>query len=236
MIPVTSRIFMFEPSEYSRRPVIGYFEGERRSLLFDAGNSHRHAGDIRVELVKHRKPEPDFIVISHHHWDHWFGLKAYKAVSLCSEKTLEEIRRQTALDWSSDAVWDRAEKGLIPRETARMMENEFGMKRKDIDFKLPDMTFRKKITIDLGGLKCRVESFGGSHARDSVVLFEETEKVLFLGDVLYTDGYKQPQFDKTAEKLLGYGALLYIESHANKIYSNKQFLRRLESIRRRITS
>ena len=86
--------------EETDRPVLGYLRGDRRTLLIDAGNSARHANELQRLLSEQNLPTPDLIVLTHSHWDHCYGLCAWKAVSICSAATKKDLERDAVLQWS----------------------------------------------------------------------------------------------------------------------------------------
>lgn len=52
---------------------------------------------------------------------------------------------------------------------------------------LPTLTFSNKATIDLGGISAEIYYPGPTHSLASVYVYLPTEKILFTGDMLFTD-------------------------------------------------
>ena len=70
---VTDHIYIRKYQHYTDRPNIGYIRGERAALLFDAGNSGANVQLLKEELREAGLSMPDFVALSHWHWDHSFG-------------------------------------------------------------------------------------------------------------------------------------------------------------------
>ncbi|MGP4072870.1 MBL fold metallo-hydrolase [Piscibacillus sp. B03] len=50
---------------------------------------------------------------------------------------------------------------------------------------IPDISFEKSLTVDVGNKICQIERVRSTHTDDSTVVFVPDEKVLFLGDSAY---------------------------------------------------
>jgi len=73
--------------------------------------------------------------------------------------------------------------------------------------------------IDLGGATCILQHVGGDHAMDSIVVYYQEEKILFLADSIYPDIYT-PKRTYRADRVLElleaidqFDAETYILSH-----------------------
>ena len=64
---------------------------------------------------------------------------------------------------------------------AKAIKEEY-QDHRDIQVVLPNVTFDRRMEIDLGGVTCVVQHVGGDHAADSVIVYVKGEKILFLGD------------------------------------------------------
>lgn len=207
------------PVSETDRPILGLVTGKYKSLMIDAGNSENHANLFLAMLSKQKISEPDFIVLTHWHWDHIFGLSAYKnSISISSIETKQEIEKLLPLTWSDDALAQRVKEGTEIEFCANCIKEEFGQDR-DIKVIPPSVTFYKQMEVDLGGITCILEHVGGDHASDSIIIFIKEEKILFLGDSIYPDIFSTKRnytVEKTLnllEKLEKYDAETYILSH-----------------------
>jgi len=125
-------------------------------------------------------------------------------------------------DWSDEALDSRVEKGLETQFCSEMIKKEFGVDR-NITITLPNITFKEKMEIDLGGIRCVVKHVGGDHSDDSSIIFVEEEKVLFLGDCLYPSIYTQQPLYKIdhvkhlIESIEMFDADIYVLSHESPL-------------------
>lgn len=192
MIPLTPNISYLTYNEKTDRPVLGYIRGSRRSLMFDAGNSSAHVQLYLRRLNQEGLPAPDLCVISHWHWDHSFGMSALKergVLTIAAESTDRKLREVSAWSWDEAAMEERLAQGKDIAFVTEMIKEEYP-DRQAIRVECADVCFSDSLTLDLGGLHCRLLLIGGPHSRDSVVCHIPEEKILFLGDSAGADLYE----------------------------------------------
>ncbi|MFC7687769.1 MBL fold metallo-hydrolase [Ureibacillus sp. GCM10028918] len=189
------------PVSETDRPILGLVVGNKKTLMIDSGNSEDHANYFQKELLNRGVKSTDMVVLTHWHWDHIFGLSALSnTVSIASKKTKEEIEKLIPFSWSDEALAERVKEGIEIEFCAKAIKEEFKDHR-DIKIVLPDVTFEKRLEIDLGGVTCIVQHVGGDHASDSVIVYIVEEKILFLGDCIYPNLYS-PKINYTIEETL----------------------------------
>lgn len=225
---IGERFWYMTPVSETDRPILGMVVGKERTLMIDAGNSEAHA-KLFIDMLKEKGvSEPSYLVLTHWHWDHIFGLSALdKTVSISSKKTREEIEKLRSLSWSNEALDQRVAEGTEIEFCANAIKQEFPDQR-DITISLPVMSFEAEIEIDLGGITCIIKHVGGDHAEDSVVVYIKEEKILFLADSIYPDifsGKDNYTVDGTRDllnKIEIFDADTYILSHSG-IISKEEF-------------
>uniref|UniRef100_UPI003512B0D0 MBL fold metallo-hydrolase n=1 Tax=Cytobacillus sp. TaxID=2675269 RepID=UPI003512B0D0 len=151
-----------------------------------------------------------------------FGLPALDIPSVASCLTKAEMEKLIPYRWTDDALDERVESGAEIEFCANAIKKEYG-KDRSIKIKLPDITFEKKLEIDLGGVTCQLQQVGGDHSSDSVVVYIKEEKILFLGDAIYANLYAS-KWNYTADRVLQlmdaldqFDADTYILSHGTAI-------------------
>ncbi|MBN8199814.1 MBL fold metallo-hydrolase [Bacillus sp. NTK034] len=216
------RVWYQTPVSETDRPILGAVVGDRMTMMIDAGNSEAHAQLFLSELEKQRIPSPTMVVLTHWHWDHIFGLPALDIPSVASCLTKAEMEKLIPYRWTDDALDERVESGAEIEFCANAIKKEYG-KDRSIKIKLPDITFEKKLEIDLGGVTCQLQQVGGDHSSDSVVVYIKEEKILFLGDAIYANLYAS-KWNYTADRVLQlmdaldqFDADTYILSHGTAI-------------------
>ncbi|NKE04225.1 MBL fold metallo-hydrolase [Mesobacillus selenatarsenatis] len=225
---IGERFWYMTPVSETDRPILGIVAGSERTLMIDAGNSEAHA-NLFMKMVNEKGMDlPSYVVLTHWHWDHIFGLSALgKTISISSTKTKKEIEKLRPLSWSNEAIDQRVAEGTEIEFCANAIKQEFPEKR-DISITLPVMTFEDEIEIDLGGITCIIKHVGGDHAEDSVVIYVKEEKILFLADSFYPDifsgkdNYTVDGIRELLNKLEVFDADFYILSHTG-ILSKQQF-------------
>ena len=67
---ITDHVFYTMFSKESDRPVLGYINGQKRSLMVDSGNSKNHVEEFNEAVSNEGLRNPEIIAITHWHWDH----------------------------------------------------------------------------------------------------------------------------------------------------------------------
>lgn len=210
--------------------------GNNKTLMIDAGNSEAHAHYFLNELKKREVPHPDLVVLTHWHWDHIFGLSALPdTVSIASKETEREMEKLIPFSWSDEALDARVKEGIEIEFCAKAIKEEYTDHR-EIKIILPDVTFDRRIEINLGGVTCIVQFVGGDHAADSVIVYMKEEKILFLGDCIYPKMYAEKvhytikETLRLLDELESFDAQTYIPSHQKPI-SKEEFNREVAKLR-----
>jgi glyoxylase-like metal-dependent hydrolase (beta-lactamase superfamily II) len=230
MRKINENIYTWDAMENSTRPRISLICGSERSLLFDAGNSTNHATSIINEIANNNIIKPSYVLISHFHPDHWFGLSSYDSISISSNLTKSKIDRMREQKWDSKTVKEKVRLGKLDPMTEKMLNDEYGENRDSIDLKNIDIGIEKSITIELGQYECLFDYFGGNHALDSSVLFLIKDSILLCGDVLYLRNASSRNKEELLKKLTSYNANYYIDSHKNIIYNNDELKNEIDKM------
>jgi len=192
---VTEHIYIHPAEHYTDRPNIGIIVGEKFSLLYDAGNSAKHVEKLKNELSEQGLPHPDFVLLSHWHWDHSFGAKFWNAPVIAGRKTDEQLQKVAEWQWDDISMENRIESGEDIVFCSEMIKREYPDRNK-IEVVPADIVFEGRMSIDLGGISCEIIHAKGPHSEDSVICYIPSEKFLFLGDANCKDLYGKPlEFD-----------------------------------------
>lgn len=187
---ITPSIYVSDNEELNDRPRLGYIKGSKYALMIDAGNSPAHAQLFLDELKQLHLKDPDFVLLTHWHWDHVYGLSHLNIPSICSAKTQAKLIEMQAWQWDLISMQAR----LISGEDIEFCDTCIKVEYEDpktIHVKAADIIFDKFLNIDLGDLSCLILRLDNDHAEDSSVIFIPEEKVIFLGDITspnYHDG------------------------------------------------
>ncbi len=178
---ISDRIYYLPYDQKTDRPNLGYIRGDKYSLMIDAGNSVEHVKLFMEELEKEGLKKPDFVGITHWHWDHTYGLHAVKAVSIACRKTNDLLINMSGWSFSDEAMEARIQSGEDIRFCTDMIKKEYP-DRNEIRIVPADIVFEEDLKLDLGGITCHMLRIGGSHSEDSVIFYLPEEKFIFIGD------------------------------------------------------
>jgi len=137
--------------------------------LISAKEGERFLADIRKITKKPIK----YVVNTHTHLDHAFGNCVFAELGA------------TVISHSADKV-------LLAKSGADILKNAeaYGLKPEDLAgtaIVLPAMTFSERMSIDLGGVDIELIRTAPSHTDGSLVVWLPQQKILFSGDILFTD-------------------------------------------------
>lgn len=187
LVRVSERFVYLPPYQETDRPVLAAISGDKYTLIIDAGNSADHA-KLWLSQLGEKNIKGDWLVLTHWHWDHVFGLSEMNMPSICFTGTLDRVKEMQLLSWEDSALDERVREGSEIPFCADAIKKEFPEER-DIMIPTPDMTFTSKMSLNLGGVTCIIEHVGGDHSPDSSIIYIPEEKILFLGDCLYANMY-----------------------------------------------
>ncbi|MEG0371310.1 MAG: MBL fold metallo-hydrolase [Clostridium sp.] len=230
---LTNTIYYSDYVSEGDRPVLGIVIGKEGCLLIDSGNSKSHINEFIEQVNKITNLPIEVAIITHWHWDHVFGLhwlsKIYSLTSICSRLTYEKIEYLTTLKWDKESLEDRVTSG----EEIEFCREHMMIELSDLDEVVvdkPTMYFDDNIDINLNGIKCSAINIGGDHSKDStIILVEDTQKVVFLGDCLYLDmyngrwSYSMDKLYPMLQTLRSLNADYYIPSH-HDMYTRDEFI------------
>ena len=185
---ITEHIHMRKCQHYTDRPNIGYIRGERGVLLFDAGNSGANVEQLKMELRDAGLPLPDYLALSHWHWDHSYGAAFWGCPVIADRETDAWLRRMSQWSWDEDSMARRVETGEDIAFCCDMIRREYPDRTK-IQVVPADLVFDGRLTIDLGGVRAELIHCKGPHSSDSVLCYVPEDRFVFLGDSNCKDLY-----------------------------------------------
>lgn len=183
---LTPRIYHLRFSQTKDRPSLGYIRGDRFSLMVDAGNTPEHVQEYQAAVSAAGFPPPNFVVLTHSHWDHCFGLSALKIPSIACVQTRKSLEMVAALQWTPEAMEKNASRGIVPRLCVPRIQAHFP-NPDTIRVVLPTMIFSESMTLDLGNCTCILKHVTSPHSPDTVIVFVKEEHMVFLGDAVYQE-------------------------------------------------
>lgn len=223
---LTENIYYMQRKDETDRPSLGLICGKKYSMIVDSGNSPNHAKEFISEVKSMNVPPLKYLVLTHHHWDHIFGIEEMNLITIANNQTEKEINEMKKLKWDDQSLLDYLVRGKFSDFTIKCIKEEIP-NREDFSIGNLDIVYKDQIEIDLGDLKCMIKVIGGSHTDDSTIIYIPKEEVLFLGDCIYgrryngVYGYKKENLLPMIEEIEQYDAKHYIVSHM-EIYNKSQ--------------
>ncbi len=169
-IPVADRVWRLVAQPASVN--IGLVVGETGALLIDTGSSHEQGAQIReaagaIAPVTH-------VVVTHWHYDHFFGLPAFADLPSIGHSTLAAQLENPEL------FQEAAELRIDPAALVA-----------------PTRLIELAATVDLGDVRAEIVHFGPAHTQGDVVVIVPQRDVVFAGDLLEASDPPQFEIDST---------------------------------------
>ncbi len=149
----------------------GLVVGNDAALVIDTLISAKHADRFVADIRKVTDRPVKYVVNTHHHLDHAWGNCEFVrlgATVIAQENALSHV--------TEDA------------QTLAHPEGH-GLTAKDLEgttLQGPTITFTDSMKIDLGGVTVELRYPGPTHTNDSIVAYVPQDKVMFVGDILFT--------------------------------------------------
>jgi glyoxylase-like metal-dependent hydrolase (beta-lactamase superfamily II) len=194
---LTDRIYYLPADHRTDRPVLAAILGTRYVLMVDGGASPAHAQHFLDELERVTHRRPDWVAVTHWHWDHTFGLSHLALPAFGHMNLARNLARLQGLSWSDGALAERVARGEEIAFCAENIGKEYGEQRA-IDVALPTITFDDMLTLDLGDTSCRLHHIPTDHTDDAVAVYVVDDEVLFLGDAMGENLYASPPYYSAA--------------------------------------
>lgn len=215
---LTDRVYYMPHSEETDRPSLGLICGSKYSLVVDSGNSPKHAKEFLSEIESMDIPPLKYLVITHNHWDHIFGIKEMGLITISNCNTKAILDETKKLKWDDVSLEKYIKEGKFSEFTISCIKKEIADREKFQIGNL-DITYKDCMEIDLGDITCIIEAVGGDHTNDASIIYVPEEKVVFLGDCIYGGmykgvyGYTKERLFPMIDKIQKYEANHFIISH-----------------------
>jgi len=216
---LTDHIFYLPADARTDRPILAAIVGRDHVAMLDAGNSPVHADRFLAELQTITPRRPDWVLLTHWHWDHTFGL-AHLGIPAIGQKALTaNLAKLQNLAWDDAALAERVASGVEITFCAENIGKEYGAAR-DIHVALPTITFEEMLTLHLGGVTCELRHLPTDHSDDSIAVYVPEDGVVFLGDALGpalyapTPYYAADQILRLRDLVESLPARWFVESHS----------------------
>jgi glyoxylase-like metal-dependent hydrolase (beta-lactamase superfamily II) len=190
MIKISDRIYYLPHSEEVVRPTLGYIRGDKYVLMIDAGNSAKQVNIYLQKLNELNLPHPDYVAVTHWHFDHTYGLSALHIPAIACKETNIHLKEMTSWKWDDESMSQRVKELKEPKACQEYIKAEY-TDLNLIKVRTADIVFHKFLSLDLGGITCEMMWVDSSHTNDCVLYFIPEEKFLFVGDADYCNSKEE---------------------------------------------
>jgi glyoxylase-like metal-dependent hydrolase (beta-lactamase superfamily II) len=145
-------------------------------VVFDALGTPSHGWALLQQIRKVADKKIRYVIASHYHADHIYGLQAFKdhtdAVIVAQERAGEYKENEETADEKANQRLDQRRGVLFP-----WVDNNTRVVP-------PDITFRDRMTIALGDRRLTLLYAGPAHSASDMMMLVEPDGVLFAGDIV----------------------------------------------------
>lgn len=178
----------------------GFIDLGGQTIIFDTFNTPQAAEDLKRAAERVTGTQPILVVNSHHHGDHIRGNQIFKKSMIISSQITYETMQET-----HPARIEKQKQGIKELGTyIASLKNQLGEKTdKELEHKisflgeieislpilqltLPNQTFKDEMTFYGTKRSAKLFTLGGGHSICDAMLYVPEEKILFMGDLLFT--------------------------------------------------
>ena len=154
----------------------GFVVSSEGVVVFDALGTPSLGWALLQEIRKITDKKIRYVVASHYHADHIYGLQAFRdhtdAVIVAQQRAGEYKDNEETADEKASQRLDQRRGALYPwvDKNTRVVP--------------PDVTFRDRMTIALGDRRLTLLYAGPAHSSSDMMMLVEPDGVLFAGDIV----------------------------------------------------
>lgn len=227
---LTDNVYWTRPQQDTARPVLGYVAGADAALMVDAGNSPAQAKWFLGLLREQGLKQPDYVVLTHWHWDHVFGAGSINGALLAHKMTTDKLQEMSGFDWRDKALDQRVDDGAETEYFRDSIKNEMtNIERSRLQLRQPEISFDESMAVSLGEVTCRIENIWGAESLEGTIVHVIPDNVIFLAALAFANhkceppAYKPELVAAMLDRLLEMDADWYVSSNAEKPLDRKAF-------------
>jgi len=232
---ISDYVYWMPPSKPDR-PSLCAIVGTDMVVMLDAGASSNHAREFLEQLKILGVSYPQYVVLTHWHWDHVFGAAEVGTQIVAQSLTAKKLIELSMRDWTDKGLKEQIATGYETEKGVEYIKAELPSPR-SVCVAEANVIFHNSLVIQLGAVTCQIKHVGGDHSKDSSVIFILPDRVLFLGDCLCAVFEASPPY-YTVQKLLplldtllSFDADYYVEGHESKVFRRTDFEEEVSRIR-----
>ncbi len=145
-------------------------------VVFDALGTPSLGWALLQEIRKRTDKKIRYVILSHYHADHIYGLQAFRdhsdALIVAQERSGEYKDNEETADEKANQRLEQRRGALFPWVDANTR------------VVAPDVTFSERMTIALGDRRLTLLYAGPAHSSSDIMMMVEPDGVLFAGDIV----------------------------------------------------
>jgi cyclase len=210
-LQVAEGVYLFITPAYSDVGLDGNsvaIVGDDGVLVFDANGTPAAAAAVLAGIRAVTRLPVRYLVLSHWHWDHWYGAEVYRrafpGVRIVAQEKTRALMRGPALAFNAPGL-DSLLPGHIEAVARRLAEMTaadssvssvarwrehlaadrfFLAQKRGVRHTYPDLTFTDSLTIRLGGRRIQVLHYDRAVTPGDAFLYLPQDRVVVTGDLL----------------------------------------------------
>ena len=211
--------------------------GDQKTLMLDAGADKAHAQRFLEAMKAKGVRPPDYVALTHWHFDHIMGASVIGVPVIAHTDTAEKIAALARYDLNDPGHAEQKAAGNHIANTAEYIRDQLADPQ-GARITEPTLIVHDRFEIRLGGVTCQMQHVGGDHADDSCAIYLEPDRVLFMGDSLYNGfipvaHYTVKRVFPLLDALLAFDAESFIQGHTDKVETRAE-IETLAGIIRRV--
>lgn len=174
-------------------------------LVFDANGTPTAAAHVLAEIRKLTRAPVRYLVMSHWHWDHWYGAEVYRRafpdVEIITHETTRDLMKGPALAFNQPGLDSQIPQHIraveqrlaatpagspdLPRLRRHLADDRFFLaEKRAARHTYATLTFTDSLTIHLGQRRIQVLHYDRAVTPGDAFLYLPREKILVTGDLL----------------------------------------------------
>jgi glyoxylase-like metal-dependent hydrolase (beta-lactamase superfamily II) len=192
---------------------LGLVVGAERCLVIDTGRDEVHGAELAA-AIRTVTALPWTAVITHSHWDHFFGTASFLPCSVWAHERCRAVVAERADEVRERGLRYYAEGGDLTSASALRIARAI----------TPTDVFADQVTVELGGRGVTLSHLGRGHTDNDVVIEVSDEAAVFAGDlveqgappVIGADAYPV-EWPATLDRLLSLEAQVVVPGHGRPV-------------------
>ncbi len=169
-------------------------------IIIDTTLNSKAAEDLKRASYEYTQKEPNFIVITHYHLDHVIGNSIFdKSIQIItSDRTLANIKTESKKmfdklkDFDPEKITELEESLKTEKEEEKILDIQNDLRFlkgiQSVKFlREPNITFKEGCIIHGIDKTVQLRTFSKAHTDGDVIVYIPDDKVLFAGDLLFSN-------------------------------------------------